>query len=59
MYFRSVIRELDRWFEVLSKRNLIVERNEKQLKEVANLAKRCVKVKGEDMPTMKEVAAEV
>lgn len=30
-----------------------------QLKEVANLAKRCLRVKGEERPTMKEVAAEL
>ncbi|KAL0560888.1 hypothetical protein IC582_001305 [Cucumis melo] len=33
--------------------------DEKQLKEVANLAKRCLRVKGEERPTMKEVAAEL
>uniref|UniRef100_A0A803MSN0 Protein kinase domain-containing protein n=1 Tax=Chenopodium quinoa TaxID=63459 RepID=A0A803MSN0_CHEQI len=31
----------------------------KQLKEVANLARRCLKLKGEDRPTMKEVAREL
>ncbi|KAG2665846.1 hypothetical protein I3760_15G026800 [Carya illinoinensis] len=57
MYFLSAIKE-DRLFEVLEQ-NLGIERNEKQLKEVANLARRCIKVKGEDRPTMKEVAVEL
>ncbi|KAF5467879.1 hypothetical protein F2P56_012089 [Juglans regia] len=57
MYFLSTIKE-DRLFEVLEQ-NLGTERNEKQLKEVANLARRCIKLKGEDRPTMKEVAAEL
>ncbi|KAG6626166.1 hypothetical protein CIPAW_15G029200 [Carya illinoinensis] len=57
MYFLSAIKE-DRLFEVLEQ-NLGIERNEKQLKEVANLASRCIKVKGEDRPNMKEVAAEL
>ena len=30
-----------------------------QIKEVANLAKRCLSVKGEERPTMKEVALEL
>lgn len=30
-----------------------------QLKEVANIANRCLKVKGEERPTMKEVAVEL
>ncbi|KAG6626154.1 hypothetical protein CIPAW_15G028200 [Carya illinoinensis] len=57
MYFLFAIKE-DRLFEVLEQ-NLGIERNEKQLKEVANLARSCIKVKGEDRPTMKEVAAEL
>ncbi|KAG2665843.1 hypothetical protein I3760_15G026500 [Carya illinoinensis] len=57
LYFLSAIKE-DRLFEVLEQ-NLGTERNEKQLKEVANLARRCIKLKGEDRPTMKEVAAEL
>ncbi|KAG2665845.1 hypothetical protein I3760_15G026700 [Carya illinoinensis] len=57
MYFLFAIKE-DRLFEVLEQ-NLGTERNEKQLKEVANLARRCIKVKGEDRPTMKEVATEL
>ncbi|KAF5467864.1 hypothetical protein F2P56_012076 [Juglans regia] len=57
MYFLSAIKE-DRLFEILQQ-NIWTEKNEKQLKEVANLARRCIIVKGEDRPTMKEVAAEL
>ena len=35
------------------------EAKAKQLKEVANLTKRCLRLKGEDRPTMKEVATEL
>ncbi|XP_071924721.1 putative wall-associated receptor kinase-like 16 [Coffea arabica] len=45
-------------FEVLDD-NIDTERNAEQLKEVAMLAKRCLNVKGEDRPTMKEVALEL
>ncbi|XP_035542829.1 wall-associated receptor kinase 5-like, partial [Juglans regia] len=57
MHFLSAIK-VDRLFEVLEQ-NLGTKRNEKQLKEVANLARRCIKLKGEDRPTMKELAAEL
>ncbi|KAI4323857.1 hypothetical protein L6164_023432 [Bauhinia variegata] len=35
------------------------EANFEQLMEVANIARRCLMVKGEDRPTMKEVAMEL
>ena len=35
------------------------EAKAKQLKEVANLTKRCLRLKGEDRPTMKEVATKL
>ncbi|WRX30649.1 Serine-threonine/tyrosine-protein kinase [Theobroma cacao] len=38
---------------------IVHEAKSEQLKEVANLAKRCVRVKGEERPTMKEVAMEL
>ncbi|KAJ0094377.1 hypothetical protein Patl1_17140 [Pistacia atlantica] len=45
-------------FEILE--NYIVnDGNEEQLKEVAELAKICLKVKGEERPTMREVAMEL
>ncbi|GLT84911.1 hypothetical protein SLE2022_031190 [Rubroshorea leprosula] len=38
---------------------IVNEANIEQLKEVANLARRCLSVKGEERPTMKEVAMEL
>ena len=48
----------NRLFEILEK-HIAKEGNAEQLKEVANLAKRCLRLKGEDRPTMKEVATEL
>jgi len=45
-------------FDVLEK-HISNEENRVQLKEVANLAKMCLSVKGEDRPTMKQVATEL
>jgi serine/threonine protein kinase len=57
MYFLSSLKD-DRLFEVLE--NHIVEGgNEEQIKEVVELAKRCLRVKGDERPTMKEVAMEL
>nr|GME07458.1 putative wall-associated receptor kinase-like 16 [Ipomoea batatas] len=39
--------------------NIICEGNTEELQEAALLAKRCLNVKGEDRPTMKEVAMEL
>ncbi|CAL5384687.1 unnamed protein product [Camellia sinensis] len=39
--------------------DMVIEGNTKELKEVANLAKRCLRVKGEERPSMKEVAMEL
>ncbi|XVE61194.1 hypothetical protein DITRI_Ditri06bG0020000 [Diplodiscus trichospermus] len=57
MYFVSMMKE-DRLLEILDRR-VINEKTIKQLKEVATLARRCVRVKGEERPTMKEVASEL
>ncbi|KAB1220903.1 Wall-associated receptor kinase 2 [Morella rubra] len=38
---------------------IVKEDNIEELKDVANLAKRCLTVRGEDRPTMKEVAMEL
>ncbi|KAF8405888.1 hypothetical protein HHK36_007966 [Tetracentron sinense] len=48
----------DRLFEVLEER-VVQEGSQEQLLEIAELAKRCVRVKGDERPTMKEVAMEV
>uniref|UniRef100_A0A7N2MK39 Uncharacterized protein n=1 Tax=Quercus lobata TaxID=97700 RepID=A0A7N2MK39_QUELO len=47
-----------RLFEILDQQ-MLNEGNVEQLNEVAMLAKRCLKVKGEERPTMKEVAMEL
>jgi serine/threonine protein kinase len=57
IYFLSCLKE-DRLFDVLEK-HITNEGNRVELKEVANLAKMCLSVKGEDRPTMKQVATEL
>ncbi|KAM4080576.1 hypothetical protein ACJW30_11G027900 [Castanea mollissima] len=55
--FLSFLKD-NRLFEILEK-HIAKEGKAEQLKEVANLAKRCLQLKGEDRPTMKEVANEL
>ena len=57
IYFLSFSKD-NRLFEVLEK-HLAKEENVEQLKEAANLAKMCLRLKGEDRPTMKEVASKL
>ncbi|MFQ6628571.1 hypothetical protein Gotur_008101 [Gossypium turneri] len=57
MYFTSLMKE-DRLLDILDPR-VLNEENVEQLMEVATLARRCVRVKGEERPTMKEVAHEL
>ena len=57
MHFVSSMNE-SRLFEILDQR-MLNEGNVEQLNEVAMLTKRCLKVKGEERPTMKEVAMEL
>ena len=57
MYFVSAVKE-DRLLEILEE-HILNESNFEQLKEVANLAIRCLRVRGEDRPSMKEVAMEL
>ncbi|KAF7849695.1 hypothetical protein BT93_L0379 [Corymbia citriodora subsp. variegata] len=56
-YFLSSLKN-DKLFQVIEK-VIANEGNNEQVKEVANLAKRCLKIKGEERPTMKEVAMEL
>ncbi|XXG39867.1 hypothetical protein AAC387_Pa01g0723 [Persea americana] len=57
MYFVSSIKE-NRLFQVLE--NRIVDEGEvEHLVPVAQLAERCLRVKGEERPSMKEVAVEL
>jgi serine/threonine protein kinase len=57
LYFVSAIKE-DRLLQILED-NIVNEGNIQELKEVANLAKKCLSIRGEDRPTMKEVAMEL
>ncbi|PRQ27593.1 putative protein kinase RLK-Pelle-WAK family [Rosa chinensis] len=57
MYFLSALKE-NRLVQVVDE-CVLNGANDKQLKEVSNLAKRCLKVKGEERPTMMEVASEL
>ncbi|KAM4070174.1 hypothetical protein ACB094_12G144600 [Castanea mollissima] len=56
-YFLISLKE-NRLFDVLEK-HIATKGNVEQLKEVANLAKKCLRLKREDRPTMKEVATEL
>ncbi|PPD91435.1 hypothetical protein GOBAR_DD11620 [Gossypium barbadense] len=57
MYFVSLMKE-NRLLDILDPR-VLNDENVEQLKEVAALARRCVRVNGEEMPTTKEVAHEL
>ncbi|XVE60232.1 hypothetical protein DITRI_Ditri05aG0111700 [Diplodiscus trichospermus] len=57
MYFVSLMKE-GRLLEILDPR-MLNDGNIEHLKEVAGLAWRCVRVKGEERPTMKEIAHEL
>ena len=57
MYFSSAVKE-DRLLQILED-HIVKECNIEQLKEVVNLAQRCLKVGGKDRPSMKEVAMEL
>ncbi|XP_054787779.1 putative wall-associated receptor kinase-like 16 [Prosopis cineraria] len=57
MYFVSSVKENCLW-EILDRR-LEQKKNAKQLKDVALLALRCLRVNGQERPTMKEVALEL
>ncbi|MBA0671619.1 hypothetical protein Goklo_007295, partial [Gossypium klotzschianum] len=57
MYFISLMKE-DNLLDILDPR-VLTDKNVEQLKEVAALASRCVRMKGEERPTMKEVAHEL
>ncbi|XP_022765897.1 putative wall-associated receptor kinase-like 16 [Durio zibethinus] len=57
MYFVSAVKG-GLLLEILDRR-VLNEKNIEQLKEVATLARRCVRVKGEERPTMKEVVSEL
>ncbi|XP_021283924.1 putative wall-associated receptor kinase-like 16 isoform X2 [Herrania umbratica] len=56
-YFLSSVRK-GRLFDILES-HLVDEENRDQIMEVAKLAMRCLEVKGEERPSMKEVAMEL
>ncbi|XP_062090057.1 wall-associated receptor kinase 2-like isoform X1 [Humulus lupulus] len=59
LYFISSMKE-DRLLQILDKNNMtIVDEDIQAIKVVANLAKWCLRVRGEERPTMKEVASEL
>ncbi|XP_065620147.1 putative wall-associated receptor kinase-like 16 [Quercus suber] len=57
MHFVLAMKE-NRLFEILDRR-VLNEGNAEQVMEVAVLVKRCLSLKGEERPTMKEVALEL
>ncbi|MBA0761696.1 hypothetical protein Gotri_024308, partial [Gossypium trilobum] len=57
LYFVSVMKE-ERLLDIVDGR-VLNDKNIKQLKEVATLARRCVRLKGKERPTMKEVVSEL
>ena len=57
IFFISTVKD-DRLVQILED-HIVNEGNIEQLKEVANRAKRCLKVTSEDRPSMKEVAMEL
>ncbi|KAF8030853.1 hypothetical protein BT93_D0133 [Corymbia citriodora subsp. variegata] len=56
MYFLLALKE-NRLFQIVEE--LIAHEDNEQVKRAADLAKRCLKLKGEERPTMKEVAIEL
>ncbi|KAL3752643.1 hypothetical protein ACJRO7_000105 [Eucalyptus globulus] len=56
-YFLSSL-ENDKLFQI-AEEVIANEGNNEQVREVANLAKRCLKIKGEERPTMREVTMEL
>ncbi|XP_022751321.1 wall-associated receptor kinase 2-like [Durio zibethinus] len=57
MHFVSALKK-DRLFKIIDHR-VLLEENTEQIQEVAMLAKSCLRVRGEERPSMKEVATEL
>ncbi|XP_040997136.1 putative wall-associated receptor kinase-like 16 [Juglans microcarpa x Juglans regia] len=57
MYFISSIKE-ERLFEILEN-HIVAEGNKEQIQQFVELARRCLAVKGDERPTMREVAMEL
>ena len=58
MYVLCAMKE-DRLEEVVEKRMMVKEANFEEIKQVAKVAKKCLRIKGEERPNMKEVAMEL
>ncbi|KAF3451042.1 hypothetical protein FNV43_RR07131 [Rhamnella rubrinervis] len=56
-YFLHSLKQ-GRLFEIVES-NIVKEENREQVQEVAELAKRCLNLRGDDRPTMKEIAMEL
>nr|XP_015901379.1 putative wall-associated receptor kinase-like 16 [Ziziphus jujuba var. spinosa] len=57
LFFVSSMKE-DRLLEILDN-DIIIEENTEAFKNITNLAKRCLRIKSEERPSMKEVALEL
>ncbi|KAJ6337329.1 hypothetical protein OIU76_007080 [Salix suchowensis] len=57
VYFLSALKE-DRLVHILQD-CMVNKDNMRQVKEVANIAKKCIRIRGEERPSMKEVAMEL
>lgn len=57
MYFATSMKE-DNFWEILDKQ-VLEQKNAEHLKEVALLARRCIRLNAEERPTMKEIAMEL
>ncbi|KAL6974921.1 Wall-associated receptor kinase 5 [Sarracenia purpurea var. burkii] len=57
-FFLSCLRN-NRLNEIIDERIVMEGNVEEQIREVANLAKRCLRVRGEERPSMREVAMEL
>ncbi|KAG6626131.1 hypothetical protein I3843_15G025300 [Carya illinoinensis] len=57
MYFETAMKE-DRLLQIIDDR-ILNEGNFEEIMEVANIAKNCLKVRGEDRPSMKQVTNEL
>ncbi|KAJ6391743.1 hypothetical protein OIU77_025666 [Salix suchowensis] len=57
MYFLCALKE-DRLVHILQD-CMVNQDNMRQVKEVANIAKKCIRIRGEERPSMKEVAMEL
>ncbi|MBA0825110.1 hypothetical protein Goarm_021722 [Gossypium armourianum] len=58
VYSFGVVSHRERLLDIVDGR-VLNDKNIKQLKEVATLARRCVRLKGEERPTMKEVVSKL